>query len=81
MKILSSSAIRTLDTKQIQTEIVNLKKILFDFRLKQATRQSIKPHLIQMYKRQLARVMTIEHQQNIGKSLSTQKIRSKQYAS
>jgi large subunit ribosomal protein L29 len=65
MNLLTSKEIRGLNNEQIREEILNLKRVLFDFRLKQATRQSIKPHILKMHKRQVARIMTIEHQRQI----------------
>jgi len=68
MKVLDSSEIRGLDQQEMQKEILAIKKILFDFRLKQATRQTIKPHSLRAYKNQLARITTIQHEKyNINK--------------
>nr|QHO64129.1 ribosomal protein L29 [Lympha mucosa] len=65
MKLLTSEEIKKLDDKQIEDEIFNIKKTLFDFRMKQATRQPIKPHLFKLYKRQLAKILTIKSNSNI----------------
>ena len=62
MKVLDSSEIRDLNQQEMQEEILAIKKILFDFRLKQATRQTIKPHSLRAYKHQLARITTIQHE-------------------
>jgi len=71
MKVLESSEIRDLNQQEMQAEILAIKKILFDFRLKQATRQTIKPHSLRAYKHphslraykhQLARITTIQHE-------------------
>ena len=62
MKVLDSKEIRDLDQKEMEAEILAIKKILFDFRLKQATRQTIKPHSLRAYKHQLARIITIQHE-------------------
>nr|YP_009628630.1 ribosomal protein L29 [Acrochaetium secundatum]QBX88413.1 ribosomal protein L29 [Acrochaetium secundatum] len=62
MKVLDSSEIRDLDQQEMQAEILAIKRILFDFRLKQATRQTIKPHSLKAYKKQLARITTIKHE-------------------
>lgn len=67
MKQLTITEIRALNQDSLKQEIINIKKILFDFRLKQATRQSVKPHVIRAYKKQLARIMTIEHEKFINK--------------
>nr|BBI37231.1 50S ribosomal protein L29 [Palmaria palmata] len=60
MNILSNKAIRALDIESMEKEVLEIKRALFDFRLKQATRQSVKPHIIKAYKNQLARIMTIQ---------------------
>nr|YP_009294388.1 ribosomal protein L29 [Palmaria palmata]AOM67828.1 ribosomal protein L29 [Palmaria palmata] len=60
MNILSNKAIRNLDIESMEREVLEIKRALFDFRLKQATRQSVKPHIIKAYKNQLARIMTIQ---------------------
>ena len=65
MKLLTSNEIISLDHKQIQEEILNIKKILLDVRMKQATRQTVKSHLFKLYKRQLAKLLTMEHLKNI----------------
>jgi large subunit ribosomal protein L29 len=62
MKILDSNEINCLSQEQMQKEIIEIKKSLFDFRLKKATRQTIKPHMLKAYRRQLARIMTIRHE-------------------
>ena len=60
MDKLEADTIRTFDHIKIKEEIINVKKTLFDFRLKKATRQPVKPHLIKSCKKQLAILMTIE---------------------
>ena len=65
MKLLRSNEIISLDHRQIQEEIRNIKKILLDFRMEQATRQTVKSHLFKLYKRQLAKLLTMEHLKNI----------------
>nr|YP_010988264.1 ribosomal protein L29 [Rhodochorton tenue]WOK79460.1 ribosomal protein L29 [Rhodochorton tenue] len=62
MKVLHSSEIRKLSEQKMQEEILEIKKRLFDFRLKQATRQTIKPHILKAYKNQLAKIMTIKYE-------------------
>nr|YP_009296542.1 ribosomal protein L29 [Thorea hispida]AOM65477.1 ribosomal protein L29 [Thorea hispida]ARX95846.1 50S ribosomal protein L29 [Thorea hispida]UNJ79131.1 ribosomal protein L29 [Thorea hispida] len=57
--------INKLDIEKLQQEIINIKKILLDYRVKQATKQPIKSHEIKKYKKELVRIITIEHQQII----------------
>lgn len=54
-----------LNREKLQQEIINIKKILLDYKVKQATKQPIKPHEIKKYKKELVRIMTLEHQQII----------------
>lgn len=54
---------QTTNIKQLQQEITNIKKILLDYKFKQATRQTIKSHEIRKYKKELVKMMTIAHQQ------------------
>jgi large subunit ribosomal protein L29 len=50
----------TLET--LSKEIVEIKKSLFNLRLKKATRQSFKPHLFKHQKRRIAQLLTLESQ-------------------
>jgi large subunit ribosomal protein L29 len=60
MKMLDTNEIRSLSDESVQKEIIAIRRILFDFRLKQATKQVIKPNILKAYKNQLARIMTIK---------------------
>nr|YP_009313137.1 Ribosomal protein L29 [Dermonema virens]SCW21391.1 Ribosomal protein L29 [Dermonema virens] len=60
ISILSKEEIRSMDTSKIEEHIFEVKKVLFQFRMKQATRQSLKPHMIKKYRKQLAQIMTIQ---------------------
>lgn len=46
MSFQSFSEFKDLDDVKLSEEIVNAKKSLFDMRLKKATRQTFKPHLL-----------------------------------
>lgn len=67
MKQITIKDIRNFDHENLKAEIINVKKTLLDFRLKKATRQTVKPHLIKACKQQLARLMTIEQEKFISK--------------
>jgi large subunit ribosomal protein L29 len=60
MKMLDTNEIRSLSDESVQKEVIAIRRILFDFRLKQATKQVIKPNILKAYKNQLARIMTIK---------------------
>nr|YP_009510688.1 ribosomal protein L29 [Gracilaria ferox]AXI96361.1 ribosomal protein L29 [Gracilaria ferox]UAD85845.1 ribosomal protein L29 [Gracilaria ferox] len=52
--------IQNLTNSDIQKKIIELKKEIFELKLKQTTRQNIKPHLFKHKKRQLAQLLTIK---------------------
>ncbi|KAI0556440.1 60S ribosomal protein L29 (chloroplast) [Gracilaria domingensis] len=52
--------IQHLTRSEIQKKIIELKKEIFQLKLKQTTRQNIKPHLFKHKKRQLAQLLTIK---------------------
>lgn len=56
-----TKTIHTLDIEELNQAIINTKKTLLDYRFKQATKQSVKSHIIKQCKKKLARMMTIEH--------------------
>ena len=62
MAFESFKTLTTLDSDSIQKEIINLKKDLFDLRLKKSTRQSFKPHTFKHQKRKIAQLLTLESQ-------------------
>nr|YP_010196408.1 ribosomal protein L29 [Gracilaria cearensis]UAD83805.1 ribosomal protein L29 [Gracilaria cearensis] len=52
--------IKHLTRSEIQKKIIELKKEIFELKIKQATRQNIKPHLFKHKKHQLAQLLTIK---------------------
>ena len=60
MKILTIQEIRKLKNIELNDKILEVKKVLFDLKFKQATKKSIKTHLFKKYKRMLAQLLTIE---------------------
>nr|YP_010198656.1 ribosomal protein L29 [Gracilaria pacifica]UAD87072.1 ribosomal protein L29 [Gracilaria pacifica] len=52
--------IKNLTHNEIQEKVIELKKEIFELKLKQATRQNIKPHLFKHKKHQLAQLLTIK---------------------
>nr|YP_009312934.1 Ribosomal protein L29 [Helminthora furcellata]SCW21188.1 Ribosomal protein L29 [Helminthora furcellata]SCW24048.1 Ribosomal protein L29 [Helminthora furcellata] len=71
MDDLSLEKIRSMDYSSMDIKILEIKKILFDFRMKQATRQSFKPHLVKKYKKQLSQIMTIKTEKIIHENMSS----------
>ncbi len=70
MSIISLQEIRSMNNSDIDDKILELKKILLDYRIKQATRQSLKPHLIKQHKKYLAQIMTIKHERIIKNNMN-----------
>ena len=62
MAFLPLSELKNFDNETLNKEIVNIKKQLFELRLKKATRQSFKPHLFKHNKRKIAQLLTLESQ-------------------
>lgn len=60
MSLLTNEEIRNLSASDLQTNILTTKRLILDMRFKQATRQPIKTHVFKQYKKQLARLLTIE---------------------
>nr|UAD87858.1 ribosomal protein L29 [Gracilaria textorii] len=52
--------IKHLTNSEIRKKIIELKKEIFELKLKQTTRQTIKPHLFKHKKHQLAQLLTIK---------------------
>jgi large subunit ribosomal protein L29 len=62
MAFLNFNELKSLDNESLTKEIIEIKKQLFDLRLKKATRQSFKPHLFKHKKRKVAQLLTLESQ-------------------
>lgn len=60
MEILTIQEIRKLENIELNHKILEVKKLLFDLRFKQATKKSIKTDLLKKYKRMLAQLLTVE---------------------
>nr|YP_009420331.1 ribosomal protein L29 [Cryptomonas curvata]ASO75819.1 ribosomal protein L29 [Cryptomonas curvata] len=67
MSFLNFSELLSFDEDQLTREIIQVKKQLFDLRLKKATRQSFKPHLFKHNRRKVAQLLTLESQKKQSK--------------
>ena len=56
---------KNLNSSEIQTQIENLRKELFDLRFKQATRQLNETHKFKAIKKQIAQLLTLQNNQNL----------------
>jgi large subunit ribosomal protein L29 len=59
---------RSLTDDELATEIVAVKRNLFDLRLRQATRRLDKTHEFKHNRHKLAQLMTVEHERKTAKS-------------
>ena len=55
---------KNLNSSEIQNQIQNLRKELFDLRFKQATRQLNETHKFKLIKKQIAQLLTLQKEQN-----------------
>jgi large subunit ribosomal protein L29 len=62
MSLPKIKEILSLETEQIEKEIVTAKKQLFELRLRQATRQSFKPHSFRHIKHRLGQLLMVKRQ-------------------
>jgi large subunit ribosomal protein L29 len=56
---------------EIESEILALKRKLFELRLQKATRREVKSHQFKHIRHQLAQLMTIERQRQLSGPMST----------
>ena len=59
---------KNLNSSDIQSQIDNLRKELFDLRFKQATRQLNETHKFKVIKKQIAQLLTLQKNQNSTKT-------------
>jgi len=62
MSLPKIKEILSLDNEQLEKEILAAKKQLFDLRLRQATRQSFKPHSFRHIKHRLGQLLMVKRQ-------------------
>jgi large subunit ribosomal protein L29 len=62
MSLPKIEEILSLENEQLEKEILAAKKYLFDLRLRQATRQSFKPHSFRHTKHRLGQLLMVKRQ-------------------
>ena len=67
MSLKKIDEIKKLSIDEINKEIINLKKEIFDLKFKQSTKQKIKPHIFKHKKHTLAQLLTLETQKKYNK--------------
>jgi len=65
---MKASEIRGLSQEELMKKLKELKEELFNLRFQHAINQLENPHKIEDTKRDIARVMTIMHEQKLGLS-------------
>jgi large subunit ribosomal protein L29 len=67
MALPKIAEVRSLTDEELASEIVAVKRTLFDLRLKQATRRLEKTHEFKHNRHKLAQLLTVEHQRKTVK--------------
>lgn len=62
MSLPKMSELRELGTEDIETQIQELKRELFDLRFQKATRQPVKSHQFKHTRHKLAQLMTLKQE-------------------
>ena len=62
MSFSSMSEIKTLDSENLEKEIIRVSQELVNLRVKKATRQEFKPHEFKRNKLRLAQLLTVKSQ-------------------
>lgn len=62
MSLVKNKEIRNFSLIEINHKITEVRKNIFELKFKQATRQTIQPHLFKAYRRMLAQLLTIKHE-------------------
>lgn len=61
MKEITFKEIKQFKSPEVDSKIIEVQKELLELRFKQATRQTVKPHLFKVYKKILARLLTAQN--------------------
>ena len=70
MRFSSMSEIKTLDSENLEKEIIRVSQELVNLRVKKATRQEFKPHEFKRNKLRLAQLLTVKSQKEINQLTS-----------
>jgi large subunit ribosomal protein L29 len=65
MALTKIQDLRDLSAQDVETQILDLKRQLFDLRLQKATRQEVKPHQFKHIRHQLAQLLTLERERQL----------------
>lgn len=62
MALSKMSDLRALSSDEVETQIQELKRQLFDLRFQKATRQTVQPHQFKHARHKLAQLMTLKQE-------------------
>jgi large subunit ribosomal protein L29 len=62
MALSKMSDLRALSSDDVETQIQELKRQLFDLRFQKATRQTVQPHQFKHARHKLAQLMTLKQE-------------------
>lgn len=65
MALSKMSDLRSLSSAEIETQIEELKRELFNLRFQKATRQTVQPHQFRHARHKLAQLMTLQREQQL----------------
>ena len=68
MALSNYQALKDLSDSQIEENIIEAKKELFNLRLQRATRQSFKSHSFKHLKRKISQLLTLETERKLSKN-------------
>lgn len=66
----SAAEMRTMSVEQLDQEVDECRKKLLDLRVKQSRKQDFKPHEFKMYKKQVAKLLTVRREKEIADGVS-----------
>ena len=71
MALTKMSELRDLSSTEVETQIQDLKRQLFDLRFQQGTRQPVQPHQFKHLRHTLAQLMTLRQERQLEQSQSS----------
>jgi large subunit ribosomal protein L29 len=65
MALSKMSDLRSLTSAEVETQIEEVKRELFNLRFQKATRQPVQPHQFKHARHKLAQLKTLQHEQQV----------------
>lgn len=73
--VTRASDFRNMSTEEINEEVVNCKKALFELRLAQGTGREVKTHMFKCNRKKMAQLLTVRREQEIEVGINKRKSR------